>query len=123
MASAKQINFVPSAGGLNLPRGAGWIVSSVPTCADAGPKHGNSKRETLPLRDIARVMRVPIKRALIYCDPAKLRSPIPHFVLPDLGGEPLEGRIRAYAAEFEIWWEATRRVRSSTRAAHSLSKL
>lgn len=81
------------------------------------------KRETLTLREVARVLRVPIKRAVAYCDPAQSRNPIPHFVLPELNGEILEKRIRIYAEDFAIWSDGLRRVRISTRDAQSLSKL
>lgn len=81
-----------------------------------------SERVVLTLRDVARTLRVPIKRALAYCDPAIVRSPIPHFVLPAVDGEGIEHRIRIYADDFDSWMGDLLRVRSSVRRDHSESK-
>jgi len=120
MAMAKQIHLPPSAGSLNLPIGRGWLVS------DANPSAGvsevvASERVVLTLREVARTLRVPIKRALAYCDPATVRSPIPHFVLPAVDGERIECRIRIYADDFDSWLTPLRRVRSAVRRDQSAS--
>jgi len=120
MAAAKQIHLLSSGGSLNLPVGRGWLVSN------ASPSAGVSEvvateRVVLTLRDVARTLRVPIKRAVAYCDPATVRSPIPHFVLPAVDGEGIERRIRIYADDFDSWLVPLLRVRSSVRRDQSAS--
>lgn len=121
MAMAKQIHLPSSAGSLNLPIGRGWLVSHANPSAGVSEVVA-SERVVLTLRDVARILRVPTKRAVAYCDPAAVRSPIPHFVLPAVGGEGIEHRIRIYADDFASWTGDLLRVRSSIRRDQSASK-
>ncbi len=121
MAVAKQIHLQASAGSLNLPLGHGWIVSAASPNACV-PESATAERVVVTLRDVARVLRVPVKRAVAYCDPAVVRIPIPHFILPSVEGEGLERRIRVYADDFDSWLEGLRRIRSSVRCDQSASK-
>lgn len=80
-----------------------------------------STRAVVTLREVARTLRVPLKRAVTFCDPAVVRTPIPHFILPAIENEGVERRIRVYAADFNSWLEGLRRVRSSVRRDQSTS--
>jgi hypothetical protein len=121
MAVAKQIHLPSSAGSLNLPIGRGWLVPNSSLRAGVSEVVA-SERIVITLRDVARILRVPLKRAAVYCDPAKVRVPIPHFVLPAVDGDGIECRIRIYADEFDSWLGDLLRVRSSVRRDQSASR-
>jgi hypothetical protein len=119
MSFAKQIHLHSQAGSLNLPRGQGWLASSQPVAHK--PEIRATNRPVMTLRDAARRLRVTVKRAAAYCDPALVRVPIPHFVLPAVGNESAEARIRIYADDFNVWLGGLARIRSAIRRDQSAS--